>query len=330
MYNAKKYYLGIEILRAFFSFFILLFHLMNKKIYSHIFKKIVHQIMGLALKSFFIISFYFSYNSFSFKKINKIKKRFKRLIIPYVIWPIIIYLQKTLFSYMHGKKKGVLFKFLIYQILIGNGIYLYFWFSFNLIFISLLFIIIIFVTQKYMALLILFGFLVFFISISNIYNQFWKGYNRIVAFPIRPISENYIQGLIGFFFSSIKIFEKKFTKKYSLLCIFTLLLLIILNKSIFRKFIESLLSGFLILIFTSIPFEELNNSIYNLIKQMTGYTGGIYYIHVYLNKLLKKYVSFKYNPGTIFTCIIHYFLCYFICFIGSKIFKNNILKYLFF
>jgi hypothetical protein len=140
-----------------------------------------------------------------------------------------------------------------------------------------------------------------------------------------------MQSLIGFFFSSIKIFEKKkFAKKYSLLCIFTLLLLIIFNKSIFRKFIESLLSGFLILIFALIPFEELNIRIYNLIKQITSYTGGIYYIHAYLNKLLKKYISFKYNPGTIFTCIMHYFLCYFICFIGSKIFKNSILKYLFF
>ncbi len=102
------------------------------------------------------------------------------------------------------------------------------------------------------------------------------------------------------------------------------------NKSIFRRFNEILLSGFLILNFASIPSEKLNISIYNIIKQMTGYTGGIYYIHVYLNKLLKRYVSFKYNSGTIFSCIIHYLLCYFICFIGSQILKNNILKYLFF
>lgn len=325
MYNVKKLYLGIEILRVLSSFFILYFHLMNKKIYSYIFKKIVHQIMD-----FFIISFYFSYNSFNLKKINKIKERFKRLIIPYVIWPIIIYLEKVLFNYINGKENGALLKLLIYQILIGNGIYLYFWFMFNLIFISLLFIIIIFITQKYMILLIFFGLLAFFISISNIYTRFWKGYKLIVEFPIRQIIWTYMQGLFGFFFASIKIFEKKFNKKYSLLSIFTLLLLIINNKSIYRRFIEILLSGFLILIFASIPSEKLNISIYNFFKQMTGYTGGIYYIHVFLNKLLKKYVSSKYNPGTIFTCIIHYFLCYFICLIGSKIFKNNNLKYLFF
>ena len=252
------------------------------------------------------------------------------MIIPYVIWPIIIYLEKALFNYIHGEENGVLFTLLIYQILIGNGMYLYFWFMFNLIFISLLFIIIIFITQKYMILLILYGVLAFFISTSNLYTQFWKGYKFIVAFPIGQIIWTYMQGLFGFFFSFIKIFEKKFNKKYPLLCTLTLLFLIINNKSKFRRFIEILLSGFLILIFASIPSEKLNISIYNFFKLITRYTGGIFYIHVYLNKLLKKYVSSKYNPGTILTCTIHYFLCYFICFIGSKIFKKNILKYLFF
>jgi hypothetical protein len=129
------------------------------------------------------------------KKINKIKERIKRLIIPYVIWPKLIYLEKALFNYIHGKENGALFKLLIYQILIGNGIYLYFWFMFNLIFISLLFIIIIFITQKFMILLILFGFLVFFFSTSNIYTQFWKRYKLIVTFPIREIIWTYMQVL---------------------------------------------------------------------------------------------------------------------------------------
>jgi hypothetical protein len=57
-----------------------------------------------------------------------------------------------------------------------------------------------------MILLILCGLLVFFISSSNIYSHFWKGYNTIVAFPIRRITITYMQGLIGFIFSSIKNF----------------------------------------------------------------------------------------------------------------------------
>ena len=106
------------------------------------------EVVGLGLTIFFIVSFYFSYNSFLSKKINKINERFKRLLVPYIIWPIIIYLQNILVKYISGKDNGVLFKFFIYQFLIGNEIYSVLLFNFNLIFISLLFAIIIFTTKN--------------------------------------------------------------------------------------------------------------------------------------------------------------------------------------
>ena len=91
---------------------------------------------------------------------------------------------KKLFNYINGKENdGILFKFLVCQILIGNGIYLVFLFNFNLIFILLLFIIIIFMTKKYKIFLILFG-LIFFILSSNKYILFWNGYNDIISFSI--------------------------------------------------------------------------------------------------------------------------------------------------
>ena len=329
--HIKQFYLGIEILRMFFAYIIVFFHCMNREIYNHIFIKFITNIVSFGLYTFFFLSFYFSYNSINSKKISKIKERFKRLIIPYIIWPIIIYAQKKLFNFINGKENdGILFKFLIYQILIGNGIYSVLWFSFNLIFILLLFTIIIFMTKKYKIFLILFGLIIFFISFSNKYIIFWNGYNDIASFSIRPIASTYIKGLIGFYLSSIKIIEKKLTKKYTFFFIFTLLFLFIINKNSLKAILKSLFSTFLILTFASIPFEKLNFSIYAFIKQITRYTGGIYYIHIYINETLKNYISAKYNSGTIFMCIIHYFFCYFICFIGSNLFKKNDLKYLFF
>ena len=327
----KKLYLGIEILRMIFAFIILFFHCMNEIIYSNLFIKYLKEVVGLGLTIFFIISFYFSYNSFSSKKINKIKERFKRLLVPYIIWPIIIYFQKILVKYISGKDNGVLFKFFIYQILIGNGIYSVLWFNFNLIFISLLFAIIIFTTKKYMIFLFLFGIMIIIISFSYKYNQFWDEYNDLVVFPLRPITSTYLHGLIGFFLSSIKIFEKNnISPKYLLLFIlFTSIILIINNNMFFKAMLKNLFSVFLILIFTSTSYEKLKKSIYTFIKLITSYTGGIYYIHIYINSLLKNYVSLKLISGNIFMSIIHYFLCYFICLIGSKLFKNNILKFLF-
>ena len=117
--KTKTLYLGIEILRMLFAFIILFFHYRNKKFYSENFNKYLGVLVGLGLATFFIISFHFSYNSFTQKKINRINERFKRFLIPYIIWPIIIYLHNTLSNYINGKNIKILFKLLIYQILMG-------------------------------------------------------------------------------------------------------------------------------------------------------------------------------------------------------------------
>ena len=180
-----------------------------------------------------------------------------------------------------------------------------------------------------MSVLILLGIMIFSISSSNKYFQFWEGYNKIVIFSVRPLPINYKFGIIGFFLSSIKIIEAKKTKKYLLLCIFILILLKIINNKIIENILKNLFSIILILIFASIPLDKLSFSVIIFIKKISSYTGGIYYIHYFLNSLLKKYISLKFISGNIFMCIILYYLCYLICFIGSNLFKNNFLKYLF-
>ena len=233
-FKRKKKYLGIEILRAFFSFNILLFHCINRNIYS---KKLINKlidIVRIALTTFFIMSFYFSYNSFISKNIIIIKQRFKRLLIPYTIWPIIIFIN-TNFSNILKKKPLIEIKYLYYQILISNGIYSVFWFNFNLIFISLIFIIIIFLTSRYMLVLILLGILFYLYSSSIYYKNFFLKYKEIVTFTTKPIARTYVQCLIGFFISSNKIIDKANKNiKINILCylIFLIFLKILLIRNI--------------------------------------------------------------------------------------------------
>ena len=78
--KTKKLNLGIEILRMFFAFIILFWHCTNRKIYSQNFIKYLSALVGLGLTTFFIISFHFSYNSFTRKNINRINERFKRFL----------------------------------------------------------------------------------------------------------------------------------------------------------------------------------------------------------------------------------------------------------
>ena len=139
----KKKYLGIQILRTIFCFHIAIFHCINHNLYQNKIIRLIINDVSNDLIIFFMISFYFSTNYFISRNINRIKQRFQRLLIPYVIWPFIFFIMNNSINIINNKKFIVIdFKFLYYQYLIGNGIYFIFWFQFNLIFISIFFAII--------------------------------------------------------------------------------------------------------------------------------------------------------------------------------------------
>ena len=275
----------------FFSYSIVYYHGLSRRLYGYKYYNFVSEVVAVGLTTFFIMAFYFSYDSFISKNINKIKDRFKRLLIPYILWPIIMYIEKTIYYYRHGKKIK-LFRLLVYQILIGNGINMILWFNWNLIFVLLFFSIAIFINNnKYMTYIILIGIQIAFTYYSDYYNKFWDRYKYIVIFPMRPLRNTYKLGLVGFFLSSIKIINKiKATKKVFLLFILSLLALILYNNSSIKGHLYIIVSTFLIVVFALIPFGKMNIFIFNFIKQITSHTGGIYYTHLYINYLLNTYV----------------------------------------
>jgi hypothetical protein len=86
-----------------------------------------------------------------------------------------------------------------------------------------------------------------------------------------------------------------------------------------------LLSISVFIVFLNLPLYETSN---NLIKFLTSYSGGIYYLHIKMPLLLELLLK-REQSRTITTCIIYYLLCYLLCFIGSKLTKKNNLRYLF-
>ena len=324
----KKIYIGIEFLRIFFSFNILLYHCLNRSIYKKKLYIINKSIVAKGLNTFFIIAFYFSYDLFSSKNITLIKRRFQRLLIPYIIWPMIIYIcQKSHFIIKYYE-----LKILFYQFLIGNGIAIVFWFSYNLIFISLMLGIIIFIIKNNIVFLLISSIPIYLYNNSDYYIKFFLNYKGIVVFSNRPLASTYIFGVIGFSLSHFKMIDKINKKKFFLIiCCSTFLILFILYYEKVKKFqfLSYLFSISLIVLFTNLHFYNLK--IENIIKQIGLHTGGIYYIHININSLIKKHFIFKYNlrAGTITICIVNYIICYMLCFIGFRIFKKNKLKYLF-
>ena len=152
------------------------------------------------------MSFYFSYNTLASRNISKIKGRFKRMLVPYIIWPLLFYL-KDKFNHFYYKQNSIFnIKHLYYQFIVGCKIYGIFWFLFDLIFLTLFFTLIIFIFKKYFM-HALFLFCIF------IYSFFYSNYANILIFykykkvpchhAIRPNLEFFVFAFTGFYLSSI-------------------------------------------------------------------------------------------------------------------------------
>ena len=90
--NIKEKIVGIELLRIYLSILVVNTHCFKnpQKIKNIILSRILRN--GLHVPTFFIISFYFFQNNLFSRNLDKYKKRFQRLLIPYLFWPVIIWI----------------------------------------------------------------------------------------------------------------------------------------------------------------------------------------------------------------------------------------------
>ena len=80
-YNKKEINIGISFLRVILSFMVILDHFYDYAILSK-----YYYILYYHIPTFFLISFYYNYNTLTSFNINRIKSRFGRILIPYFSW----------------------------------------------------------------------------------------------------------------------------------------------------------------------------------------------------------------------------------------------------
>jgi hypothetical protein len=229
-------------------------------------------------------------------------------------------------------------KTLYYQLLIGCGIHGIFWYLFNLIFISLFIVIIIFMFKKNcIYILFLICLMIVILNYFNFINLKFSEYNRHpVHHSIKPLSNTFIYATTGFYLASLDILNKISVYRIKLLLFLFLFLLYIKNFNlIIYKFpflyniLIDIVGICLILFFSLLPFDKIENFfIKTFFIHITYFTGGIYYLHPEVKLIFKNGFISIYH-GTFKGCILIYIISYFICFIGSKIFSKNSLKFLF-
>ena len=86
--KVKRRNVGLELLRALLCFWVIIFHFLisTNNIASSVKRKRYH------VPCFFFISFFYLYPAIKDKNIAKMKLRLQRLLIPYLIWPFIIFI----------------------------------------------------------------------------------------------------------------------------------------------------------------------------------------------------------------------------------------------
>ena len=337
----RKRNLGIELLRMILSIWIVIFHscqIKNKKL------KFILIDSKLHVPTFIIISFYFLYPIISKNDINKIKERLIRLFIPFFTYSLLIWLINNLLFFLfkfNRFNRKLLIKEMISQLLIGRPYHGVLWFHFNLIFFTLgIYIISRLFKKNYYNLFILqiIGIITYILQYSFLNYYFFKKYNDGIKLSIGYFSEFIPIAINGFLLSSINLIQKASShrERNLFLCIFSFYLLFKYNifknvKGFNFQGINKNIDAFLLFIsFSIIPIKKIRYKFFiYLLNQITKYTGGIYYLHPIVNDYLKKYIIFIKNK-TIKGAFIIYIFCYFISFIGVKIWGKTILKHLFY
>ena len=334
-FNNQNINVGIELLRFILCLWVVIIHCAEiKKKHKKYFER------GFHVPTFILIAFYFFYPVINNKNIIKIASRFQRLLCPYVLWPIIIFVINNLLnkyvSFLHYKKNLSIKDFFI-QILTGAKYHVIFWFQFNLIFLSLFLTIIAFLFKENNLVAFRFiGIISLYLHFSKINLNLFISFHRRYKITIGTLIELIPLAIIGCNFSSINLLLK--VKNFPLDYHFILLLLIhfLFQYNIFifpsgfmypNVFLNIVASTILFVSFGAINFFSclINNSI---ILHITRFTGGIYYIHPIFRYYLQKYILY-FQKKSYFSSYLIYIICYIFCFICCKLFKKNKLKYLF-
>ena len=323
--------LGIELLRMILCFWVILFHYagnINKK--KKILKTFYH------VPTFMMISFYLTNKIFFTQNIIKIKQRLERLIIPFIIIPII---DLGINIGLSEPKKILQFKniilILLLQYITGYKSYIILWFVLNLIIITIFYEKIFdFFQKKIIKILYLLIIISYWLQYSEInfyiFNKYKSCFNSLSYFiEMIPIASTGI--ILGY----NELIKKLENYKINSLFLSYVIIFFTYNYNLFGEIKGYAYSGIkqnissicLFVFFSLIPLKKINKTFFHIIRIIASYTGGIYYFQSIINNLLIKINYFK--KQYILKCFYIYIIGYIICLFGNIIFKKNKLKYIF-
>ena len=328
---------GFTLLKSILAFDVIISHCYNTNSSRNNIIIFITRRRKVHVPSFFMLSFYFNYNTLISSNTKKKIDRLIRLLIPFVLWPIIVFVFCNLISTYRQFPKLTSFDVLIYQLLTGQGQELFhFWYLFDLIFTTLLFMgIIKLFRKKYL-------FIINLLLIFSYYLQYSE-YNKKIIPYFRNIEglkrENELLpfAVVGFTLNALNVLKILENYKFNSFIMCILIYNLTIDNEIFRNIFGisyhgiklNVLAVCIVILFSLFPSNKIKNKkLINILKLITNYSGGIFYLHQLVQFFFKPYYN-NIRNGT-FTGIIQiYFISYIISVIGANIFYKTKLKFLF-
>ena len=229
------------------------------------------------------------------------------------------------------------FNDLIKQLLTGTCYIPSLWFQINIIFTTFLFICIeLIFRDNILIFLLTIETACYIFQYSNYNYIFFSKFNYEFKFSFGRIAEILPYSISGFIISYFRLIDylKQNKIKSIYLCIINFILFYkytIINSS--KGFHYSGLQLNILSIYTFIIFSLLNNrkqnkKIIDLIKLISSNSYGIYILHIPVMHYLENFI-FLIKKKSIYGSIIVFIVCFLICIIGKKIFRNTIFINLF-
>ena len=335
----KEFNYGLAILKTILAFLVIVAHDFNFESTKN--KAIIFITTNRKhhVPSFYIMSFYFMADNLLSLNFKILLKRLRRLLIPYIGWPIIFYSLNHFINSIFNKNLPASFEEFKMQILLGNKFIHPLWFQCDLMILTVLFFTIIFIFKKH-------SFLIFEILLILIYAVEYSGYDYTIFFQ-RYLGDDkyllfYLVGSIpftitGFILGSYKVIDILQVHKIKTFVLSLLLYKLIADYSIFRIIKNypypgidlNVQSSCLVFIFSLFPsYYTTNKYMTKFLIYLTNYTAGVFYLHVPIHRYFRG-CFYNIKKGTFFGMIQEYLICYFFCFFGMSIFRKTSLRYMF-
>lgn len=330
---------GLAILKAILAYLVVVHHCFHQQTTKNKFILEFTKERFLHVPSFFILSFYFMSKNLLSLNPKIILNRFLRLLIPYIGWALIILKINHLFNNKFHQKLKDSYSDLKIQLLWGTSYIGQFWFLTDLMIMTLMFILIIFIFRKHSLYALQ---LLLILSYINQYNKniYKKYFLKCPKYNKRTISYFFVSitfAVTGYTLGYYKVLDILQKYKIKTLILSVIIYNIVVDYNIFTDTRFMPYQGIdlniqcicIIFIFSLFPSDKIKNKYFlKFLIIITNYTAGVFYLHLSIKRYLN--IFFKSIKNYTFTgVIIIYIFCYLICLVGMMILGKTPLKYLF-